>query len=165
MALARLIAGEEPGTYVVPDAVTEAELLDLAKKLARRRLARGRPLSNPEEVRRALQTLLLDYQHEVFGLLLLDNRHRILRFMELFRGTINSASIYPREVVKETLLANAAAVILVHNHPSGETEPSQADKLITQRLSHALNTVEVRVIDHVVVGSEGYTSFAEQGLI
>ncbi|WP_027855523.1 RadC family protein [Marinobacterium litorale] len=165
MALARLIAGEEPGTYVVPDAVTEAELLDLAKKLARRRLARGRPLSNPEEVRRALQTLLLDYQHEVFGLLLLDNRHRILRFMELFRGTINSASIYPREVVKETLLANAAAVILVHNHPSGETEPSQADKLITQRLSHALNTVEVRVIDHVVVGSEGYTSFAEEGLI
>ncbi|MBS98265.1 MAG: DNA repair protein RadC [Oceanospirillaceae bacterium] len=165
MALARLIAGEEPGTYVVPAAVTEAELLDLAKKIARRRLARGRPLSNPEEVRRALQTLLLDYQHEVFGLLLLDNRHRILRFMELFRGTINSASIYPREVVKETLLANAAAVILVHNHPSGETEPSQADKLITQRLSHALNTVEVRVIDHVVVGSEGYTSFAEQGLI
>jgi len=165
MATARLIAGEEPGTYVVPDAVTEAELLHLAKMIARRRLAKGRPMSNPEEVRRALQTLLIDYPHEVFGILMLDNRHRILKFVELFRGTINAASVYPREVIKESLALNAAAVILVHNHPSGELEPSQADKTITQRLCHALSTVDIRVLDHVIVGAEGYSSMAELGLI
>ncbi|SEF89460.1 RadC family protein [Marinobacterium lutimaris] len=165
MATAKLIAGEEPGTYVVPDAVTEADLLHLAKMIARRRLAKGRPLSNPEEVRRALQTLLIDYQHEVFGILMLDNRHRILKFVELFRGTINGATVYPREVVKESLALNAAAVVLVHNHPSGELEPSQADKTITQRLCHALSTVEIRVLDHLIVGTDGYCSMAELGLI
>jgi DNA repair protein RadC len=165
MTNARLIAGEEPGTYRVPDAVTEADLVHLAKKIARRRLAKGRPLNKPEEVRKALQTLLINYEHEVFGILMLDNQHRILRFIELFRGTIDSASVYPREVVKESLSINAAAVILVHNHPSGDLEPSQADKQITQRLCHALGTVDIRVLDHVIVGVGGYCSMAEKGLI
>ncbi|GGB82179.1 DNA repair protein RadC [Marinobacterium zhoushanense] len=165
MAIARLIAGEEPGTYVVPDAVTEAELLHLAKMIARRRLAKGRPMSKPEEVRRALQTLLIDYEHEVFGILMLDNQHKIIKFIELFRGTIDSASVYPREVVKESLALNAAAVVLVHNHPSGILEPSHADKQITQRLCHALSTVDIRVLDHVIVGAEGYSSLAELGLL
>jgi DNA repair protein RadC len=114
---------------------------------------------------RLLQTLLMEYEHEVFGMLLLDNRHRIIGFRELFRGTIDAASVYPREVVKEALAHNAAAVILVHNHPSGSPEPSQADRRITDRLQQALNTVEIRLLDHVIVGHEGRYSFAQAGLI
>ena len=161
----QLIAGELPGTYVVPDAVTDKELMRLANLLARRRLKRGRPLLSPETVFSALQTLLMNYEREVFGMVLLDNRHRIIEFVELFMGSINSASVYPREVVKKALSQNAAAVILVHNHPSGDPEPSQADREITNRLQEALSTVEVRLLDHVVVGLEGTVSFAERGLL
>lgn len=161
----QLIAGELPGTYVVPDAVTDKELMRLANLLARRRLKRGRPLLSPETVFSALQTLLMNYEREVFGMVLLDNRHRIIEFVELFMGSINSASVYPREVVKKALTQNAAAVILVHNHPSGDPEPSQADREITNRLQEALSTVEVRLLDHVVVGLEGTVSFAERGLL
>ena len=161
----QLIAGELPGTYVVPDAVTDKELMRLANLLARRRLKRGRPLLSPETVFSALQTLLMEYEREVFGMVLLDNRHRIIEFVELFMGSINSASVYPREVVKKALTQNAAAVILVHNHPSGDPEPSQADREITNRLQEARSTVEVRLLDHVVVGLEGTVSFAERGLL
>lgn len=161
----QLIAGELPGTYVVPEAVTDRELMRLANLLARRRLKRGRPLSNLDAVISSLQTLLMDYEREVFGMILLDNRHRIIEFVELFMGSINSASVYPREVVKKALLQNAAAVILVHNHPSGDPDPSQADRDITNRLQEALGTVEVRLLDHIVVGVEGTVSFAERGLI
>jgi DNA repair protein RadC len=161
----QLIAGERPGTYVVPTAVTDAQLMHLAQMLARRRLRKGRALDNPDTVFNALQTLLMEYEHEVFGMLMLDNRHRIIGFQELFRGTIDAASVYPREVIKEALAHNAAAVILVHNHPSGSPEPSQADRRITDRLQQALNTVEIRLLDHVIVGHEGRYSFAEKGLI
>lgn len=161
----QLIAGELPGTYVVPDAVTDRELMRLANMLARRRLKRGRPLLNLEAVISALQTLLMNYEREVFGMVLLDNRHRIIEFVELFMGSINSASVHPREVVKKALAQNAAAVILVHNHPSGDPDPSQADREITNRLQDALNIVEVRLLDHIVVGLEGTVSFAERGLL
>ncbi|KGK43255.1 DNA repair protein RadC [Nitrincola sp. A-D6] len=165
MNITNLRAGEIPGTYIVTEPVTETELMRLAKLLAKRRLARGRKVGSPDEVHRCLQTLLMDYEHEVFGVLMLDNRHRIIQFAEMFRGTINSASVYPREVVKEALANNAAAVILVHNHPSGEPEPSQADRQITDRIKLALDTVDVRVLDHVVVGHEGTVSFAERGWV
>lgn len=161
----RLLAGELPGTYVVPEAVTDAELMRLAKMLARRRLKRGRLLDKPNAVFSALQTLLMDYEREIFGMLLLDNRHRIIEFVELFQGTIDTASVYPREVVKQALAQNAAAVVLVHNHPSGDPEPSRADGQITDRLQQALNTVEIRLLDHVIVGFEGTVSFAERGLV
>ncbi len=161
----QLIAGELPGTYVVPEAVTDTELMRLAKMLARRRLKRGRSMENPDAVFNALQTLLMDYEREVFGMVLLDNRHRIIEFVELFQGTINTASVYPREVVKHALAQNAAAVVLVHNHPSGDPEPSHADRQITDRLKQALSPVEIRLLDHVVVGSEGNVSFAERGYI
>ncbi len=163
MNITNLRAGELPGTYVVTEPVTDTELMRLAKLLAKRRLARGRKIDSPGEGHRCLQTLLMDYEHEVFGILMLDNRHRIIQFSEMFRGSISSASVYPREVVKEALAQNAAAVILVHNHPSGEPEPSQADRQITDRIKQALDTVEVRVLDHVVVGHEGTVSFAERG--
>ncbi|MCG5531546.1 DNA repair protein RadC [Halorhodospira halochloris] len=135
----------------------------MAQRLARRRLARGRILRGPASVYRALQTRLLDRDHEVFGIVYLDNRHRILGVEELFRGTIDGTVVYPREVVKEALRHGAAAVILVHNNPSGHLEPSVADERITDRLRQALELVEVRVLDHVIVSTEGYSSLAERG--
>lgn len=128
-----IITGEIPGTYRIKGAVTEDELLKMLQHLARRKLNKGRILDKPASVAKTLQALLMDKPHEVFGLLMLDNRHRVLGFTELFRGTIDAASVYPREVVKEALEHNAAATILVHNHPSGDPEPSKADKDITKR--------------------------------
>lgn len=159
----KLIAGETPGTYRLTSDVTDAQLLHLAKMLARRKLRKGNKLTEPEKVHRCLQTLMLDYPYEVFGTLLLDTQHRLISFDELFRGTIDSASVYPREVIKHAIEHNAAAVIMVHNHPSGNPEPSDADRRITQRLKEALGLVDIRVLDHVVVGHEGYVSFAERG--
>lgn len=101
-------------------------------------------------------------EREVFAVMLLDNQHRLIEFKELFQGTIDAASVYPREVVKTALKANAAAVIFAHNHPSGDPEPSQADRRITTRLQDALALIDVRVLDHIVVG-EQCTSFAERG--
>ncbi len=163
MVHAKLQAGEQAGTYVVPEPVTEDEILSMAQRLARRRLARGRILRGPASVYQALQTQLLDRDHEVFGVVYLDNRHRIRGVEELFRGSIDGTTVHAREVVKEALRHGAAAVILVHNHPSGHLEPSVADEQITARLRQALELVEVRVLDHVIVSAEGYTSLAELG--
>lgn len=161
----KLSAGETAGTYRITDTVTEAELLSIAKAFARRRLAKGRKITQPALAFEYLQLLLQDYEHEVFSALFLDSQHRVICFEELFRGTIDSASVYPREVVKQALACNTAAMILVHNHPSGDPAPSDADRRITQRLKEALGLVEIRVIDHIVVGSQGCDSFAEQGYL
>ncbi|MBZ5875240.1 RadC family protein [Chromohalobacter israelensis] len=161
----KLSAGEVAGTYHITAPVTEAELLSIAKGMARRRLSRGRKISQPALAFEYLQVLMQDYEHEVFSAVFLDSQHRVIRFEELFRGTIDSASVYPREVVKQALACNAAAVILVHNHPSGDPEPSDTDRRITQRLKEALGLMEIRVIDHIVVGSEGCESFAELGYL
>ena len=103
--------------------------------------------------------------HELFCCLYLDNRHRVLRFDEMFRGTIDGTSVYPREVVKEALVINAAAVILAHNHPSGVAEPSQADERITRRLKSALELVDIRLLDHLIIGDGQTTSMASRGLL
>ena len=103
--------------------------------------------------------------HELFCCLYLDNRHRVLRFDELFRGTIDGTSVYPREVVKEALDINAAAVILAHNHPSGVAEPSRADERITKRLKSALELVDIRLLDHLIIGDGRATSLASRGLL
>jgi DNA repair protein RadC len=103
--------------------------------------------------------------HELFCCLYLDNRHRVLQFNEMFRGTIDGTSVYPREVVKEALQVNAAAVILAHNHPSGVAEPSQADERITQRLKAALELVDIRLLDHLIVGDGTTTSLASRGML
>jgi DNA repair protein RadC len=108
--------------------------------------------------------MLAGHDHEIFAVLFLNNRHQVLSYQELFRGTIDGTSVYPREVVKEALTKNAAAVILVHNHPSGVTEPSQADEHITRRLKAALELVDIRVIDHLIVGKT-VTSLAARGMI
>lgn len=159
----KLKAGEVAGTYLVTSPVTEHDILDMAKRFSRRRFTKGRKITQPAQAFEYLRLLLQDYEHEVFSVLFLDSQHRVIRFEEMFRGTIDAASVYPREVLKAALAHNAAAVILVHNHPSGNPDPSDADRRITQRLKEALGMMEIRVIDHVVVGSEGCISLAEMG--
>ena len=142
----------------------EHEILDHASDLLEQKII-GQPLTSPDLVRDFLRTKLARLEHEVFCVLFLDNRHRVLGFEELFRGTINGTAVYPREVVKRSLALNCAALILVHNHPSGIAEPSHADEILTQRLKDTLSLVEVRVLDHLIVGREGVVSFADRGLI
>lgn len=165
MRLHKLKASESTGTYLVESPVTETDILLMARQLANLRLRRGRALTSPKEVFSHLQTLLADYEHEVFALLMLDCRHRVIAFEELFRGTLDGASVYPRETIKVALEHNTAAVILVHNHPSGDPEPSQADRNLTQKLREALNLVGVRTLDHIIVGREGCVSLAERGYL
>ncbi|TDQ37005.1 RadC family protein [Thiopseudomonas denitrificans] len=160
----KLKSGQEPGTYIMENTlVTEEDILTIAKQLSRKRLSRGRAITNATDVKEHLRNLMHEYESEVFAILLLDTKHRILAFKELFYGTIDGASVYPREIVKLALQHNAAAAILVHNHPSGDSTPSQADKLLTKRLKEALGLVDVRVLDHIVVGTEGATSMVEYG--
>lgn len=140
------------------------EILGTASDLLSCRVL-GQPLASTRDTRDYLRTRLAGLEHEVFGVLFLDNRHRVLAFEELFRGTLNGTAVYPREVVKRALAHNAAAVIFVHNHPSGDPEPSRADELLTQRLKEALSFLEIRVLDHLVVGHEGCVSFSERGLL
>jgi DNA repair protein RadC len=139
-------------------------VLEMARRYLGESLQRGEPLTSPHLTRQFLSQKLRDYAHEVFAVLFLDQRHRVICFEELFRGTIDGASVYPREVVKQSLQHNAAAVIFAHNHPSGVAEPSQADQHITRRLQDALALIDVRVLDHFVVGDE-VVSFAERGLL
>jgi DNA repair protein RadC len=123
------------------------------------------PLAAPADAARFLKAKLLDLPHEVFCCLFLDTRHRLIRYEELFRGTIDGATVYPREVVKRALAHNASAVIVGHNHPSGVSEPSEADRSITLKLAKALALVEIRLLDHVVVSRGGHVSLAERGLV
>lgn len=140
-------------------------VLEMGKRHLRETLDRGVSLQNPEQTSAYLTAQLRGYQHEVFACLFLDNRHRIIQFDKLFHGTINGASVHPREVVKQALHHNAAAVILAHNHPSGVAEPSQADQHLTQQLKQALDLVDVRVLDHIIVGDGETVSMAERGML
>ena len=139
--------------------------LELARRHYAEALRTGPLLDSPAATHRFLVSRLRDQPYELFCCLHLDNRHRLIAFDELFRGTIDGASVHPREVVKQALSRNAAAVILAHNHPSGVAEPSQADELITRRLRDALALVDIRVLDHCIVGDSGCLSFAERGLL
>jgi DNA repair protein RadC len=143
--------------------------LQAAMEIARRQLSEtmfaGPLLASPRATRDYLSARLRDLEHEVFCCLYLDKRHRLIRFEELFRGTIDGASVHPREVVKLALQRNSAAVIIAHNHPSGIAEPSQADEIITQRVKDALALVDIRLLDHIIVGDGSCVSLAERGLI
>ncbi|WP_347332575.1 RadC family protein [Marinimicrobium locisalis] len=138
-------------------------VLEMGRRHLSASLETGESLTSPDLVRRYLVAQLRHLNHEVFAVLFLDNQHRLRAFEELFQGTIDGASVYPREVVKRALTHNAAAVILAHNHPSGVAEPSQSDRRITTRLCEALDLVAVRVLDHMVVGDGEVVSFAERG--
>lgn len=141
------------------------DVLDRANALIAQRYRAGSPvLDAPTRTREFLNLKLGALEHEVFAALFLDNRHRLIEYVELFRGTIDGASVHPREVVKEALARNAAALIFCHCHPSGQASPSQADELITRRLREALALVDIRVLDHFIVG-QTIASFAELGIL
>ncbi|MBX9799511.1 MAG: DNA repair protein RadC [Burkholderiaceae bacterium] len=143
---------------------TTEQILEAARQAIERK-QRGTSFTSPTAVKEYLRAKLDGFENEVFAVLFLDTQHRLIEYSELFRGTIDSASVYPREVIKEALRLNAAAVIISHNHPSGNPEPSAADKSLTKRLREALAMVDVRVLDHIIVGGTKTTSFAECGLI
>jgi DNA repair protein RadC len=154
------LKGMGPARYAILQAAVE-----LARRHFRETLRLGPALAAPENTRTFLLAQLRDRPYEVFCCLYLDNRHRLIAFEELFRGTIDRAGVHPREVLRQTLAHNAAAVMFAHNHPSGVLEPSAADELITRRLKEALALVDVRVLDHFIIGDGQCFSFCEHGLI
>ena len=149
------------GTY---HSVYFDQIINSAQEVIHEYFSKGNPLTSPQAVRDQLQILLAPSEREIFSVLYLDSQHRLISYKELFTGTIDSAAVYPREVVKAALAANAAAVILAHNHPSGVSDPSNADIRITNRIKDALSLVDIRILDHFIVG-ETTTSFAERGLL
>ena len=149
--------------------VSRSEIIRAMPELARRyfetSVAPGEAIRSPADTEAFLQARIQHLGHEMFCCMYLDNQHRVLRFDEMFRGTIDGTSVYPREVVKEALAINAAAVILAHNHPSGVAEPSQADERITRRIKSALELVDIRLLDHLIIGDGSSTSMASRGLL
>ena len=154
------LPGFGPARYVELQAC-----LELGRRHLATRLDRGEPLTAPEETSRFLMAKLRHLPYEVFSCLFLDNRHRVIEFEEMFRGTIDGTSVHAREVVRRTLNLNAAAVIFAHNHPSGVAEPSHTDRLLTDQLVSALSMVEVRVLDHLVIGDGECVSFVDRGML
>jgi DNA repair protein RadC len=140
-------------------------VLEMARRYLRESLESKSVINNPDDTRQFLKSQLAHHQREVFACLYLDNKHQIIAFEELFFGTIDGASVHPREVVKNTLKHNAAAVIFAHNHPSGNPQPSQSDIDITRQLIKALQLIDVRVLDHLIIGSGEATSLTELGHI
>ncbi|MDC8802667.1 DNA repair protein RadC [Halomonas pacifica] len=158
----QLFVCDSDGNYL---AAPDDRVIDAARQVVERFVSKGMKLNTPNRVREFLWLKLAGYDHEVFGAIFMDTQHRVIEFSELFHGTLDSASVYPREVVKAALHHNAGAVIFTHNHPSGEPDPSDADRRITQRLKEALGLIEVRVLDHIVVGGSDSVSFAERGYL
>ncbi|MEQ6438214.1 DNA repair protein RadC [Comamonas sp. w2-DMI] len=159
---ASLMVRDAQGRYLL---ATTDQILQAARQAIEHKLQRGASFTSPATVKEYLCAKQAGFEHEVFAVLFLDSQLCLIEYAEMFRGTISSASVHPREVVKEALRANAAAVILSHNHPSGNPEPSAADQSMTQQLRAALKLVDVQVVDHVIVAGSRTTSFAERGLL
>ncbi|OEC32966.1 DNA repair protein RadC [Pseudomonas cuatrocienegasensis] len=159
---ASLLIRDEQGRYLP---ATADQILAAARKVIDLKVQRGAAFTSPELVKEYLVAKLAGFEHEIFAALFLDAKHQLIQYIEMFRGSIDSASVYPREVVKDALHCNAAAVIFAHNHPSGNPEPSQADKALTQRLKEALALVDVRSLDHIIVAGQRTVSFAELELL
>jgi DNA repair protein RadC len=157
-----LLVRDARGRYLL---ATAEQILDAARQVIDQRMHRGTAMTSPRAVCDFLRAKLSGFTHEVFAVLFLDHQHRLIAYAEMFRGTIDQASVYPREVVKEALAHNAAAVIFSHNHPSGSPIPSGADEAITRRLREALALVNIKVLDHIVVAGNDTTSMAESGLL
>ena len=158
------IASQQTGEYITARPVTAEDILSMAKRLIHRKYQRGRVINKPEDAAHYLPIKLNGLEQETFWTLFLDNSHRVLAFEQLFSGTINQASVYPREVVKRALQLNASALIFAHNHPSGQTEPSQADIDITVKLKQALLLIDITVLDHFIVAGGNTLSMADKGL-
>lgn len=148
-----------------PEAQSDEQVLKQAEEILARRLTRQGVMTSPADAKDFLRLRLAGLEHEEFHTIFLDQRHRIIACETLARGTIDGAEVHPREVAKRALIHNAAAVVLAHNHPSGNLEPSDADRFLTQRLVEALRLLEIRVLDHFIVSPAGATSFAERGLL
>jgi len=153
------------GRFAFRRPVAAAEIIALASTILEDRVRRGPVLSSPQDTRQYLALKLSALEQEVFCCVFLDNRHRVIAFEQLFFGTIDGTSVHPREVVKRALQLNAAALILAHNHPSGVAEPSRADEAITRRIREALALIDVRVLDHIVIGGSESVSLAERGIL
>lgn len=159
------ISKNDQGLYRTQRPVTGDELIGFAQNLVAEDFSRLTTLSSPQETRRFLTMQLCREEREVFMVVFVDSQNRVQAAEPMFLGTIDAASVHPREVVKRCLQLNAAAVILAHNHPSGHPEPSQADRSITDKLTEALSLVDIRVLDHFVIGGTESVSFAERGWI
>lgn len=155
----------QPEKSQKPDGISDNQILYWAESILVERFTRSNYLTSPDATRDFLRIIFAKEIREVFTIIFLDNQNGVLGYQSLFQGTIDGAAVYPREVVKSVLDNNAASVILCHNHPSGTATPSEADKHITTRIIQALETVNVRVLDHLVVGGSDIVSFAERGLI
>ncbi len=166
----RQVLNAEPGTLASMPGLGPAKsaqlqaVLELGKRYLEQKLKREGPLTSPAQAAEFLIYQLRDQPREVFAIVYLDNRHHVLLYDELFYGTLNGATVHPREVAKSALRHNAAAVIVAHNHPSGIAEPSQADTTLTVKLKEALNLVEVRLLDHLVIGDGEFVSMSDRGL-
>jgi len=157
---------EDVPTYGTNSTASDDEVIAKALSIIKRRLRKpGEAMTSPQSVKDYLTIKLAELEHEVFFTLWLDGQHRVIQFGSMFRGTLSQTSVYPREVVKEALRINAGAVIFAHNHPSGMPEPSRADEMLTKTLQEALALVDVKVLDHIIVGGTDTVSFAERGLI
>lgn len=153
------------GLEKIPENISEEDVLYWATKIVTKRFTRSNYLTSPDLTREFLQIILAKENRELFIVIFLDNQNGVLGYEILFQGTIDAAAVYPREIVKAVLVNNAAAVILAHNHPSGLPEPSFADQKITDRVIKALETIDVKVLDHLVVGGNNIVSFAERGML
>ena len=153
------------GLYSLSRPVEPEDILAASREILSRRFKRGTSISSPAQSKEYLISQIAHLEHEVFLIIFLDNRHQILTSEILFRGTIDGASVYPRECVKRALEVNAAACILSHNHPSGISNPSQSDKEITKRINQAMKLLDIRTLDHIIVAGTQTYSFAEHGLL
>ncbi|MCX5565812.1 RadC family protein [Alcaligenes phenolicus] len=157
-----LLVRDAQGRYLP---ATTDQILEAARYAVDLKMTRGMAFTSPMVVKEYLTAKLAGFDVEVFAVLFLDSQHRLIEYVEMFQGTLNQASVYPREVAKAALHRHAAAVIISHNHPSGNPEPSEADKALTAHLRKALALLDVRILDHVIVAGQDTTSFAEQGLL
>lgn len=153
------------GNYRVRGLVKPEEIVSMASAILMDDLMSREMLTSPMDAAKFLQVQMAGEEDEVFSVLYLDSKHRVLAYERLFNGTVDAAAVYPRVVVKRSLKWNAAAIILSHNHPSGVVEPSEADRAITSRITNAMALIDVKVLDHIVVGAEGWCSMAERGWV
>lgn len=158
-------ANDSTAVYTLCRPASAEEILSQARIILEERFKPGTVIRSPSDTHNFLIAQLAHLEHEVFAVIFLDNRHKIIAFEILFHGTIDGTSVYPREVAKKALTLNAAAVILAHNHPSGVPEPSSADERITHRLKSALELIDTRLLDHIIVGGTQTVSLAERGLV
>ncbi len=157
-----LLVRDDQGRYLM---ATADQILEAARQVIDQKIRRGASFTSPSEVKDYLKAKLSGYEREVFAVMLMDSKHCLIEYVELFQGTIDQAAVYPREVVKLAMQHNAAAMIISHNHPSGNPDPSRADEMLTKRLQDALALVDVRVLDHIIVAGNDTASVGERGLI